>query len=621
MQPFQDFFADTPSDLAPQDPMKIVPRDPKATAAEREYKIVQTTTSADQPAKFSDVVEKVQKNNYRLEFLIALVPDPVDSGLALSFDQAIKAIQDAYSTAGYLPDRFWLPWKPAEKLLYRKLPGVLLFRKSSESRLAAVLLVGETPKIGVQKVALNEAITMASQFMTALHQPLKIRILGPSFSGSVDSLHRVLSSFPKPDLIVSGSATAKEIPATLGKAFRRTVLSDDILQQQALCFLQERLGWNLEKVALLTESDTAYGQKSDSGLKQIRFPSGLSNIRNEWEKANVPKSSAGPIETPKTTLSLALGENSTPVDLVPEFSPLALRSKDLALANVLQAIARDGIRYVGILATDPRDKLFLAKRIREFSPDVVLFTFDNNLLYAHPQYAASMDGLLVLANFPLTERKRAAKGEPAWQQLNSDFEAGIFQAVKKLIDPEAKKPVTKIWISAIGNGSLWPIASFLPLTSGGFKCAGATPILPFTPVVSHRNDKVGFEALILRADLLLMSFALVLLGLAAWLWQSTRSLLAASSRSPGGHCRVLRLLGLGLFVLWLVGGSLLILGTMSVSDSLWMQVAVSTLLGFCYLLAIRCAERPSIGSLRTAFGNTLKGVFRGPVWPFVGFAM
>ncbi|MFL6199337.1 MAG: hypothetical protein ACJ76J_09185, partial [Thermoanaerobaculia bacterium] len=48
--------------------------------------------------------------NYRFKFLIALVPDPLDSQLPAGFDQALEGIQQAYADSGYLLDRVWLPW-------------------------------------------------------------------------------------------------------------------------------------------------------------------------------------------------------------------------------------------------------------------------------------------------------------------------------------------------------------------------------------------------------------------------------------------------------------------------------------------------------------------------------
>src|SRR5262249_602912 len=74
---------------------------------------------------------------------------------------------------------------------------------------------------------------------------------------------------------------------------------------------------------------------------------------------------------------------------------------DLVLSNILSTIARENIRYIGLHATDPRDKIFLASLVRENCPDVRLFTISSNLLLAHPDYAFAMRGALVASTYPL----------------------------------------------------------------------------------------------------------------------------------------------------------------------------------------------------------------------------
>jgi hypothetical protein len=58
--------------------------------------------------KSSDI--RNQLSDYRLTFLIATVPDPTDSGLGHLFDAHMAAIQRGAETAGYVLDRFEIPW-------------------------------------------------------------------------------------------------------------------------------------------------------------------------------------------------------------------------------------------------------------------------------------------------------------------------------------------------------------------------------------------------------------------------------------------------------------------------------------------------------------------------------
>jgi hypothetical protein len=549
---------------------------------------------------------------YDIEFLIALVPDPIDSSQDLRFDQGIEGLQAAFVDQGYLPDRFWFPWKTeaGQQELGRRMPGIWLFtRAKPKPEIKAVLLVGENPKLGVQKTALREAIAFVRQFPPKAGSVEPLRILGPSFSGSSPSLRQVLNEpdlLPYPPIsnaclapsykIVTGTATAPGLEATFGEnLFQRTVVPDDELQERGFDFLQDSMGWNFDKAALLIESDTAYGQsasgsgegvaradrKRDRDPEIIFFPGGLSNVRTEWEKSNSQKSGAGPVEVPKSTLSLDLKGFRRPMDLVPEFSSVSPQSKDLVIANLLTAISRGGIRYVGILATDTRDKLFLAERIRKFAPDVVLFTFDNNLLYAHPEYSSALDGTLVLSSFPLFTANQdwreffGGPKRPFRRQFASEFQQGIFQATLALLqDDRVTKP--RIWISTVGNGSLWPLADFP--TKGG---AARPAIL--------------IESISGRTHLQLWLFELVLLVLGWWLWSTARPLfgLESSRHKPPGI-----LLSLGLGVLWVSAAVLLILGIIPFEASWgrWAEIGLLTVLSLCYVIAMapRRSKRQSL---------------------------
>lgn len=447
------------------------------------------TTPGAAPAR-GQAVEEIRKLHrqapgYQLGFLIALVPDPVDSHLAYRFDEALDAIQKAYAEAGYLQDRFWIPWKgrPADAP-YRQRPGVLLFRKfngrfddKARRRLEAVLLVGESPKQGIHKAAFAEAVEMARR----LQPGETVRVLGPTFSGSVESLRLSLLGLlgAAPGLrfqVTSGSATAENLEtvfdSNFGDAveFRRTVVSDDLLRERAFRFFQQQLGWDLRRVALVVESDTAYGQPFDRrGFRLLWYPSHLGHIRTAWEKGGRRGGQAGaaagslpapPLDQDRRPVDLSLAETEDPVDVVPELTPLTTATNDLALSSLLETIGREQVRYVGIVATDIQDKLFLAEQIRTYSPNVVLFSFESHLLDTHPQFAAAMDGTLVLTSYPLAETEQ----EHASRPFTSDFQRGLFQAVRELLPrpPGAQNPPRQVWISAVSNGSTWPVARLDP---------------------------------------------------------------------------------------------------------------------------------------------------------------
>src|SRR5262245_1698337 len=175
-----------------------------------------------------------------IEYLIATVPDPIDTRLDHLFDRALDAIRRAIGSADYLFDRYWLPWdrsKPAAPTISpadpktaqfatRQLrdPGVILFRgsetekKTEPKRLLLLFLVGETPTGGIHKAAFQNALLQIKELShrlgsktekSAKEQPL--RILGPYFPGSADSLAILLKGSingrkPQPEVsVITGS--------------------------------------------------------------------------------------------------------------------------------------------------------------------------------------------------------------------------------------------------------------------------------------------------------------------------------------------------------------------------------------------------------------------------------
>lgn len=219
---------------------------------------------------------------YKANFLIVLVPEPFAPPFRYKFDTYVDAVQRAAETADLILDRFDLPWSPGAgdsqgfklgeeigiglepnlggssapfaslkpKVQTQNEPGVLLFRsaRAKDAKLLLVFLVGETPTWGVRKEALTKSlnwIAWLSDFWNSesfpqrfprrgTDGPLRIRIVGPSFSGSAESLAFALEDWLssqkvslKPDIkIVSGTATSISRDGPIGKWFSATVISD-----------------------------------------------------------------------------------------------------------------------------------------------------------------------------------------------------------------------------------------------------------------------------------------------------------------------------------------------------------------------------------------------------------
>lgn len=525
---------------------------------------------------------EVRAAGHGLDFLIALVPDPRDSGLTVNFDEALDAMQRGFAQSDYLMDRFWLPWTGDGKG-YRQSPGLLLFRK--RGRVAVVFLVGETPKRGIHREAFGQALDLIGDLQGLAAGDRSVGILGPSFSGSAESLRMALSAWKRGELapaegggrpglrfrIATGSATAAGLERTfqgLADDFCRTVVPDTALQNAVFSFLSREMGWDPGKVALLIEADTAYGRsvlrkkpRPHENLVLVQFPSHVSDLRNAWEKDAGKEPRKESIEdrlrSSRPALDLSLGDRSEPVDLVPTFSPLTTPAKDLELSNLLETISREGIRYVGIVATDVKDRLFLADRIRRFSPDTVLFTFENSLLYAHPQVGETMDETLVFTSAPLfTEGApwlpaSIEAGGRQRRQFTGEYQQGVLQAVRWLLRSRGvSRP--HAWIAAVGNGSLWPVAR-LPVPEGEARLCGA-----LLPASSPPEDTGGGPAG--KSDLQILLVALILCLFSVWL-RRTALLQPVSGATVDTVPWNRRLLAAGSALLAAAAGVLLVVGS------------------------------------------------------------
>jgi hypothetical protein len=71
------------------------------------------------------------------------------------------------------------------------------------------------------------------------------------------------------------------------------------------------------------------------------------------------------------------------------------------LEELLGSIERADLHYVGIVATDPRDVIFLAVSIRERCPGVQIFTIGSDLLYTLPEFSYYLKGMVVGSTYPL----------------------------------------------------------------------------------------------------------------------------------------------------------------------------------------------------------------------------
>ena len=432
------------------------------------------------------------RQKYTLDFIIATVPDPIDSRLPHFFDSFLDSIQRASEFAGYVLDRFDLLWtaRPESSrqegvhrriAKYAREPSILLFRNPEGHKLLLIFLVGETPTNGIHKLAMASALEQIGDFFPwgpghgklpkSFPQPAPsgsatvINIMGPSFSGSSPSLEFALRTWLSkvtkysgaPCIhfrIVSGTATAiqpKEF-SRIGDgdqaSFNAVVPPDADAMQELIGYLQT---FGQSKIAILSEGNTSYGQqlrrdtaKSFPDVLTLPFPLHISQLRAASARQQISKQPAASdvSTTPSTSLPLPEEDNFTAKETPPFFSPLEVSSAELVLSNLLSTLSREDIHAVGILATDVRDTIFLSREVRAHCPATMLFTFSSDLLYTHPDASSSTQGLLFVTPYPLFNLNQLWSapftGSRSRLQFPNQAAEGVYNATLALLGRESE---------------------------------------------------------------------------------------------------------------------------------------------------------------------------------------
>jgi hypothetical protein len=461
--------------------------------------------------------------------VIVTVPDPIDSHLDWAFDTYLESVRRAYETAGYVLDRFWLPWsaKPDTTLVEgsgargrrvrEEYPGVLLFRGVSAKgpALQLVYLVGEVPTAGVHKGALRRALEDRDR-LVANTPADSVRIVGPSFSGSTASLVQLLAEWsqsPHSDTaatrragqlrvrMVSGAATLASNQAVFAHSrvdYSATLNTDDALTRMLLRSVICPLEIRPEQVLLLHESGTAYGNAAEAGARdadavqmpcrfhgrdtifssarflRIPFPMNVASLRAEYEAhPRTPEAAQAQQPQSRSRTRLTLRDPERPMENLPAMSELTPPSLEVLVNEVEDAVSRHDVRAVGIVASDVRDKMFLAEEVRSRLRDVTFFTFEGNSLFLAPDKNAVFRGMLVLSSYPLSiENQWWTAGDPPRQLLPFANEGaeGIYNALLQQLGhddamTEYRAPFNvdalrepPVWLSMVGSRSFLPLA-------------------------------------------------------------------------------------------------------------------------------------------------------------------
>jgi hypothetical protein len=391
------------------------------------------------------------------------------------------------------------------------------------NELYVVYLVGENPTSGLSKQALTRALERI-RARPAVYGSQTVKIVGPYFTGSQTSLHLTLADWQKAESdwnvkdrfkfrVVSGAADGvdrgKYFPANIPASFQATVVPGATVLRATLHYLErrersqptDRLTELPDQTALLIEANTGFGRAVGEGLKQslcncnkapkdlplvLPFPLHISGLKASYEKEQRARDDKAGL-TVFDALIPRLGE--PPVaesDLIPAQDPVTTTSLDgKLLTDLLTIIARKHIRFVGIIASDPRDKLFLASAVRDRCPGVQIFTIGSDLLLGLPEFTHYLKGTVIGSTYPLvTQNQRWTNPEewgnpegrrripfpnaPAQGYYNAilwqmDDREGMIEYRAPLVAKEERTGLDypPIWITMVGqDGELVPLQFF-----------------------------------------------------------------------------------------------------------------------------------------------------------------
>ena len=452
-----------------------------------------------------------------LEYAIALAPDPLHTNLSLMFDRQMVMIEQAAQDEGFTYNSSWLPWQQGESGNRSALgdvqhqndlvdereacPGVLLFRSAepqkaqqSPEEAAAqpfasglvVFVVGEQPTGGVNHDQWQNAVAwLRSHAHPAPNDRRSVlRVLGPTFSGSMESLERDLAVdyasamptdltkvFPSAQVFSGSVSSCAQIVSleqqlqqwTKPVQFGTFQENDDLQIFRFLSFMKQQ-GNEPSETAILSEDETAYArlpgqvQESENGKDKaasdpcnfdyawdnrplhLVYPRDISALRDAYEKQSVfATSGSGESEHAahailrEETEEKAEGESAS--DTIPHYSGrVEALTQEAYLYGVVGYLRTHHTRFLVLRCTNPLDYLFLTRFFHRAYPQARVVTVGSDLLFRREIDTTEFRGVLALSSYPLLPR------DQHWSRIDDDnwgrtlhnhliFENGLMEGI------------------------------------------------------------------------------------------------------------------------------------------------------------------------------------------------
>ncbi|HJX83816.1 MAG TPA: hypothetical protein VJ723_05695, partial [Candidatus Angelobacter sp.] len=293
--------------------------------------------------------------------------------------------------------------------------------------------------------------------------------MGPTFSGSLFSLAQLLQEQEKkgkekgkeksgpfqPVLVHSGTANSWQAINWFEQHTSRAVHfvafqeSDRYAMRRFIEFARDH-GYETNRIAVLSEEETAYGSGLFEGLQpstrpeggtppkltkeekekeeekaiekeieknvvQLYFPREISQLRTAYQRdlrADESADAAGHRPS-RSTLRLNLEDTGSDEDSVPAYSHLQTPlSQEAVLLGIVTNLMKHASQFVIIRATNPLDQLFLARYLRVAYPEGRIVTSGSEMLFRREVENNLLQGTLAITSYSLVPGADDVTGYP-----------------------------------------------------------------------------------------------------------------------------------------------------------------------------------------------------------------
>jgi hypothetical protein len=446
-----------------------------------------------------------------VQFVVATVPNPVSTHLPLVFDRMIEVIEQAAEDDKYSYDSSWFPWDEAKdyssisdqimadkaQKLKQSQPGVVVFRGAVNAEMVndmdrtpyqrglIVFVVDEQPTGGIDRTEFENALAWI-EWLGGLSLERTLKILGPSFSGSLPSLDQALDSDKlkqaarAPQVSVSSGSVSGQssffwfqnrMKSKHSGSFETALEGDRLMVDRFLEYL-DRQKYPLGCVAIISEDETAFGHTEKDEVHDkvnqdnhcdegsygknhpiyLYYPRDIATLRSAYERQSIFNSGKQQSnENPaSTTLRGDLSEpNTSDHDTVRsyggELTPLAQESVLLSITNILKG---KQIQFVILRSTNSLDQIFLTQFFRRAYPAARIVINGADLLFPRGAEGTSLRGVMTLSTYPLLTWQQdwtmslVHSQNGSYRIFGEDLAEGLYIAARELfLDPKLASDV------------------------------------------------------------------------------------------------------------------------------------------------------------------------------------